>query len=70
MELGACGPNAQAIRARLFFSNRRFPDFIFGQGCSTRGTPAGFKNQIFVSPAFSVRAFDAARDLRATRNRN
>jgi hypothetical protein len=56
MELGACGPNAQAIRARLFFSNRRFPDFIFGQGRSNRGTPAGFKNQIFINPEWSREA--------------
>jgi hypothetical protein len=34
---------------RLLFSNRRLPDSIFGQGCSTRGTPARFKNQVFHS---------------------
>jgi hypothetical protein len=34
---------------RLLFSNRRLPDSIFGQGCSIRGTPARFKNQVFHS---------------------
>jgi hypothetical protein len=26
---------------------RRIPDSIFGQGCSIKGTPAGFENRIF-----------------------
>ena len=64
--------NAQPIRGRLFSSTSRFPDSIFGQGCSIRGTPAGFKYQIFFgsrewsreaarrSAAFFVRAFEAA----------
>jgi hypothetical protein len=33
---------------------RRFPDSIFGQGCSIRGAPGDFSTESFIIPGMAV----------------
>src|SRR5260370_6500872 len=60
-------PQPAAALLRELASVRRFPDSIFGHGCSTRGTPGDLSTEFFVIPGMAVGTPHPLRGLFETR---